>query len=347
MMKCLTLKHHTRPVTCVTFNRDGDILFSTGKDGQCFASNSETGHRLGMYKLSASGATESTQAALNHCDVTFDSKKLVVASTGFSATVFDVMTGEELNKLDFSGVCRYVEFNKWPNKQDKFLAVIDQFGLSGREPQRVEVLKYIDGEYKSICRLSDWEDKCLEAHWGLFDKTIITGHSNGYIMEWDAETGTKLRQVKEDSHKHDIKCMAFTEQRDLMLTCAAGNDRSAILWDTVNFKVLNRYTSDRALNACDISPLWNSEDENLRRAHIIMGGGQEARDVAQSGQEGKFETIFYNMIHGTEQLGKVRGHFGPINSLAFMPDGKGFATGSEEGTIKITKFDSEYWDKLE
>jgi hypothetical protein len=30
-----------------------------------------------------------------------------------------------------------------------------------------------------------------------------------------------------------------------------------------------------------------------------------------------------------EEFGQVRGHFGPINTVAFAPDGRGFTTGGE------------------
>lgn len=45
-----------------------------------------------------------------------------------------------------------------------------------------------------------------------------------------------------------------------------------------------------------------------------------------------------------DTLGMISGHFSPINSIIFMPDGKGFATGAEEGLIRIYKFDQSYFD---
>ena len=40
-----------------------------------------------------------------------------------------------------------------------------------------------------------------------------------------------------------------------------------------------------------------------------------------SNKSGKFEVRFFSQIYQHE-LGTVGGHFGPINSLAFNPDGK-------------------------
>ena len=38
---------------------------------------------------------------------------------------------------------------------------------------------------------------------------------------------------------------------------------------------------------------------------------------------GKFDARFFHMVF-EEEIGRVKGHFGPINSVAFHPDGKRF-----------------------
>jgi translation initiation factor 3 subunit I len=62
-----------------------------------------------------------------------------------------------------------------------------------------------------------------------------------------------------------------------------------------------------------------------------------------SAKQGKFEVRFYHFIFGDE-IGRVKGHFGPINSLAIHPDGTGFASGGEDGYIRLHHFDDSYYE---
>ena len=72
--------------------------------------------------------------------------------------------------------------------------------------------------------------------------------------------------------------------------------------------------------------------------------GQEAMDVTTSStKSGKFEARFFHLIF-EEEIGRVKGHFGPINTLAFHPSGKQYASGAEDGYVRIHDFDQSYFD---
>ena len=45
----------------------------------------------------------------------------------------------------------------------------------------------------------------------------------------------------------------------------------------------------------------------------------------------------YDLESGQE-LDVQKGHHGPVWSVSFAPDGKLYATGSEDGTVKLWKF---------
>ncbi|KAG8809368.1 translation initiation factor eIF3 subunit [Serendipita sp. 400] len=82
-----------------------------------------------------------------------------------------------------------------------------------------------------------------------------------------------------------------------------------------------------------------------KRAHreILLGGGQEAMSVTTTSlRQGKFETRFWHKIF-EEEVGRVKGHFGPINTIAVHPAGTSYASGGEDGFIRVHHFDESYF----
>ena len=107
------------------------------------------------------------------------------------------------------------------------------------------------------------------------------------------------------------------------------------LFDTESFEHLKTYKTDRPVNSAAISPI---------RDHVVVGGGQEAMDVTTTAaRAGKFEARFFDLIF-EEEFARVKGHFGPINSLAFHPNGKSYASGGEDGYVRVQSFDPAYFE---
>ena len=74
-----------------------------------------------------------------------------------------------------------------------------------------------------------------------------------------------------------------------------------------------------------------------------MGGGQDARDVALTDEgAGGFEIRLQSIIF-TETLSQIHGHFGPVHSVDFSPDGFAFASGGEDGYVHYHRFPPEYF----
>ncbi|CAK9162495.1 unnamed protein product [Ilex paraguariensis] len=66
----------------------------------------------------------------------------------------------------------------------------------------------------------------------------------------------------------------------------------------------------------------NENESGHRDTMVVLGGGQDASAVTTTDHRaGKFEAKFFDKIL-QEEIGGVKGHFGPINALAFNPDGK-------------------------
>ena len=127
----------------------------------------------------------------------------------------------------------------------------------------------------------------------------------------------------------------------------------SMLFDTDTLECLKTFVTERPVNSASISPLYD---------HVVLGGGQDAMDVTTTSTRiGKFEARFFHLVF-EEEFGRVKGHFGPINSVQvsfrqptqgtdnvlwafqFHPDGRGYASGGEDGYVRVHQFDEAYFE---
>ena len=100
-------------------------------------------------------------------------------------------------------------------------------------------------------------------------------------------------------------------------------------------ETLKTYVADTPLNTAAILS---------KKEFIVLGGGQAAIDVTStSSRQGKFEARFYHKVF-EDEIGRVKGHFGPLNTIAVDPMGRGYASGAEDGYVRVHHFDKGYFD---
>jgi translation initiation factor 3 subunit I len=59
---------------------------------------------------------------------------------------------------------------------------------------------------------------------------------------------------------------------------------------------------------------------------------------------GGFEMKMFSIIFNNK-LSEIHGHFGPVHSTSFSPDGYAFASGAEDGYVHYHRFPPEYFTK--
>merc|ERR1712100_547043 len=178
------------------------------------------------------------------------------------------------------------------------------------------------------------ESKITHAIWGPLNETIFSCSDDGTVKVWNPEVGKCTATVE----AHDKAIHSFAFSKDFSHFCTASLDHTANLYDTVTRQLLKTFQSDAPINAVAISPFKN---------HIILGGGQDAGSVTTTdARMGKFEVKWFNKVY-EDELGAVKGHFGPINTLDFSYDGMSFASGSEDGYARIHHLPSGFTEILD
>lgn len=319
------MKGHERPLTFLKYNRDGDLLFSCAKDHNPTVWFADNGERLGTYR--------GHNGAVWSCDISWDSSRLITGSADQTVMLWDVKSGQQLYTFKFDSPARSVDFSVG----DK-LAVIttDPFMNKTSAIHVKRIAEDIDEQTdESIVVMSGPSGRINRAVWGPLNKTIISCGEDAIIRVWDPVTGQEIMSTKENEngHKKPITSLSLSADKSHFLTGSL--DKSAKLWDTRTLTLIKTYVTERPVNAVAMSPLLN---------HVVLGGGQDASSVTTTDHRaGKFEAKFYDKIL-QEEIGGVKGHFGPINALAFNPDGKSFASGGEDGYVRLHHFDPDYFN---
>jgi len=165
------------------------------------------------------------------------------------------------------------------------------------------------------------------AVWGPLNKSLFVATSNGKLLEYNASTGGLIKE--EQVHKSEIFQIHMTHDFTMLTTCS--RDGHAKILNRETFKEVRSFDYGKPCRTASVSPLF--DDPEQMKFHIICAGGQEARDVALTGiDEGGFEMKLFSVIF-QDKLSEIHGHFGPVHSVDFSPDGFAFASGSEDGYV--------------
>lgn len=321
-MTPVLLKGHEGPISKLKYNRHGDLLFTCArKDKKPCVWYADNGERLGNFI--------GHEGAVWDVDIDYNSKRCLTASADRSARLWDVETGTELFVFPHASSVRCVGFAEGDTmlltvQEDNFNSQACIFVYNLEEDMKEQTATPVREMYGDTGKIN-------AAVWGPLNLYIITGSVDGTVRKWNVAEGKEEKKVQ--AHTKEIRSIQFSPDKSMFITSSI--DKSAKLFCSETLECLKTYKSDRPLNSASISPLFNQ---------VIVGGGQDAMNVTvTSSKVGHFETDFYHTVY-MDFMGSIKGHFGPINSLMFNPDGKSYASGSEDGYVRLHHFDKNYFN---
>jgi len=324
-MRPTLLQGHERALTQVKYNRDGDLIFSTAKDQHICGWFAHNGERFGTY--------HGHQGALWTVDVDPTSTFIASGAADNTVRLWDIRSGKCLKTWDFNTAIKRVEFSE---DGSQLLAVTEKrMGFLGTIVV-LDIKLDVDAEQSDerALTITCEDSKATVAGWSYMSKWIIAGHEDGSVSQYDGKSGELIYNAQiHETDKSEITDLQWAPDRSYFIT--ASKDKTAKLINANNLEVLKTYVANTPLNSAAITP---------KKDYIILGGGQDAMEVTQtSTRQGKFEARFYHKIF-EEEIGRVPGHFGPLNSIAVDPTGRGYASGAEDGYVRVHHFDKGYFD---
>jgi translation initiation factor 3 subunit I len=298
------------------------LLFTASKDHVPSVWRGEDGERLGTFN--------GHKGTIWDLDCNRFSTHLLTASADASAKLWDCQTGECLMTYVHRGPVRGIA---WAEGSKQFATISDPF-----VEHNAKICIYDADDDDPILEIDLPKDHVTNKRvnptnvvWMPLNEHILVTFDNGAIRLYDPQNGNEEDEVM--AHEKKINRISFNREKTLFIT--ASSDNTAKLFDAVDLKNLKTYKTDRPVNDAVISE---------HKDHILLGGGQEAMSVTTtSGKVGKFDTRFFHLVY-EEEFGTVKGHFGPINALAISPLGTSYASGAEDGYIRLHFFDKSYLD---
>nr|CAI5831040.1 unnamed protein product [Callosobruchus analis] len=243
------LQGHERAITQIKYNREGDLLFSSSKDNKPNVWYSLNGERLGSFN--------GHQGVVWCIDVDWTTSRFMSGAGDRTCRIWDCETGKEIGCINTASSVRTCMFSYSANmavyttdkamKQDCEMFIID-----------TRVVDDSTGQQDPILRIPIKGSRVSSILWDL-DDSIISGHENGEITQWDLKTGRQINSVKE--HDNLINDMQWSKDGTMFIT--ASKDHTAKLFDAKDLLLLKSYKTERPVNSASISPIAE---------HVVLGG---------------------------------------------------------------------------
>jgi len=149
---------------------------------------------------------------------------------------------------------------------------------------------------------------------GNHDHLVLSGGADQVVRMWDTRSGV---QVSTAFAKANVSSLELSKDCKY-LTSAAGKE--VTFWDAATLVPQKMYTLNVEVNSATL---------NASNTKFVAGGVD-------------FYVHMYDFATG-EELEVHKGHHGPVHCVRFAPDGETFASGSEDGTVRIWQTVPKNW----
>lgn len=242
------------------------------------------------------GTFQGHKGAVWSCCLDKPALRAASASADFTAKLWDALTGDELHSFDHKHIVRACAFSE-----------DTQFLLTGgfEKLLRVYDLNRPDAPPREVDKSPG---SVRTVSWLHSDQTILGSCSDmGGIRFWDVRSGQIVRTLETEEAVTSVE----VSQDGNYITTVDGS--SVKFWDANLFELVKSYEMPCIMESASLEPRFGNK---------FVAGGQDL-------------WVHVFDFHTGEEIGCNKGHHGPVHSVRFAPGGESYASGSEDGTIRI------------
>lgn len=187
---------------------------------------------------------------------------------------------------------------------------------------------------------------------------LLTGCNDKTVRLWDVSK-PDAAVLDVSGHTGSIKKVMFSPDGNSLIS--AGDDKVIRVWDKRSGSQTKSVPLGSALTGLEISPDgtimtathgMKVDFYDAEKFELIKSKTMEAPVYSASLHPDKKTFVWGgidNMLHVVdyetmEQQEEYKGHFGPVHCVRYSPDGEVYASGSEDGTVRLwqTRVGTEY-----
>ncbi|XP_019498866.1 PREDICTED: serine-threonine kinase receptor-associated protein [Hipposideros armiger] len=144
-----------------------------------------------------------------------------------------------------------------------------------------------------------------KALWCSDDKQILSADDKT-VRLWDHATMTEVKSL---NFNMSVSSMEYIPEGEILVITYG---RSIAFHSAVSLEPIKSFDTPATINSASLHP----------EKEFLVAGGED------------FKLYKYDYNSG-EELESYKGHFGPIHCVRFSPDGELYASGSEDGTLRL------------
>ncbi|MBA0622205.1 hypothetical protein Godav_007766 [Gossypium davidsonii] len=301
---------HSRPVVDLFYSPvtpDGFFLISASKDSSPMLRNGETGDWIGTF--------EGHKGAVWSVCLDTNALRAASASADFSAKVWDALTGDVLHSFEHKHIVRACAFSEAEIlSADKAIRVDSWYhhlGMENHKYRNSELTCAVLSEYEFIVIAK------LDTH------LLLTGGVEKVLRIYDLNRpDAPPREV--DKSPGSVRTVTWMHSDQTILSSCT--DMGGVrLWDVRSGKIVQTLETK--------SSVTSAESYNMPCTVESASLEPKYGNKFVAGGEDMWVRVFD--FHTGDEIACNKGHHGPVHCVRFSPGGESYASGSEDGTIRI------------